>query len=255
MLNRTNTMEIRTADGIRFSILLAGPVSRMLALMTDMLCIGVFTSVVGSLLQLFSLISADITIALVIISNFLITLGYGIMFEWIWRGQTPGKRLLRLRVIDEQGLKLQFGQVVIRNLLRVVDSLPLLYLTGGISSLVTQKCQRLGDLAAGTIVVRTQSFALPQIEHPDELKFNSLREYPHLVARLRQKVSPEEGAIALRALLRRDELDSAARLELFRELANLFRSRVRFPGDKLDGVADEKYVRNVVEVLFSQQRP
>lgn len=254
MLKRTNTMEIRTADGIRFSILLAGPVSRMLALLVDLLCISVFTSITGSVLRLFSLISPDITVALVIISNFLISMGYGIVFEWIWRGQTPGKRLLRLRVIDEQGLKLQFGQVVIRNLLRVVDSLPLLYLAGGASSLITQKCQRLGDLAAGTIVVRTQSITLPQVDHLGEEKFNSLREYPHLVARLRQKVSPEEGAIALRALLRRDELESSARLELFRELANLFRSRVRFPGDKVDGVADEKYVRNVVEVLFSQQR-
>ncbi len=162
--------------------------------------------------------------------------------------------MLKLRVIDEQGLKLQFGQVVIRNLLRVVDSMPILYLVGGVSSLVTEKCQRLGDMAAGTIVVRVNSSPLPLMDRLGEEKFNSLKEYPHLVARLRQKVSREEGAIALRAIIRREELEPSARLELFKELAELFRSRVRFPGDSTEGIADEKYVRNVVEILFAPQK-
>jgi hypothetical protein len=164
-----------------------------------------------------------------------------------------GKRLLHLRVMDEQGLKLQFSQVVIRNLLRIVDSLPALYLVGGIASLTSRKCQRLGDLAAGTIVIRTPKVHLPDLEQLGTEKFNSLAAYPHLVARLRQKVSREEGAIALRALIRREELDPTARLELFRELATLFRSQVAFPGEAVDGVSDERYVRNVVELLFEQR--
>ncbi len=91
MMNRSSSMEIKTADGIRFSIMLAGPVSRMLALLLDLICIMLATSVAGSVLTLFSIISKDISIALVIIANFLIALGYGILFEWIWRGQTPGQ--------------------------------------------------------------------------------------------------------------------------------------------------------------------
>ncbi len=253
MLNRTGSLEIRTGDGIRFSIILAGPVSRMLALLVDMVCIMTVTSICASLLKIFSFISTDLSVALIIVAGFIISAGYGIFFEWVWRGQTPGKRAMKLRVIDEQGLKLQFGQVVIRNLLRVVDSMPSLYLAGGLSSLITSKGQRLGDLAAGTIVVRAHSVELPQIDRLGEEKFNSLLEYPHLAARLRQKVSREEGSIALRALLRRQELEPEARLLLFSELAELFRSRVRFPGAAIDGVADEKYVRNVVEVLFNER--
>ena len=191
--------------------------------------------------------------ALTILSGFVISIGYGICCEWYWQGQTVGKRLLQLRVVDEQGLKLQFSQVVIRNLLRIVDSLPALYLVGGIASLTSRKCQRLGDLAAGTIVVRTPRVSLPNLEQLGTEKFNSLAAYPHLVARLRQKVSREEGAIALRALIRREELDPAARLELFRELATLFRSQVAFPGEAVDGVSDERYVRNVVELLFEKR--
>lgn len=253
MAEQRTTLQIRTPEGIRFSLLLAGPTSRLLALLIDMACVGTATTTVNSILRLTAIISADIFVALTILAGFVISIGYGIGCEWYWQGQTVGKRLLHLRVMDEQGLKLQFGQVVIRNLLRVVDSLPLFYLVGGIASLVSRKSQRLGDLAAGTIVVRTVREKLPELEQLGIEKFNSLSGYPHLVARLRQKVSREEGAIALRALIRREELDPAARLELFHELAALFRSQVPFPGEAADGVSDERYVRNVVELLFEQR--
>lgn len=253
MAEQTTTLQIRTPEGIRFSLLLAGPTSRLLALMVDFACISVASTTISTVLRLFALISQDIFMALAILSGFVISIGYGIGCELYWQGQTVGKRLLHLRVMDEQGLKLQFSQVVIRNLLRIVDSLPALYLVGGIASLTSRKCQRLGDLAAGTIVIRTPKVQLPDLEQLGTEKFNSLAAYPHLVARLRQKVSREEGAIALRALIRREELDPAARLELFRELAALFRSQVTFPAEAVEGVSDERYVRNVVELLFEQR--
>nr|WP_307726379.1 RDD family protein [Trichlorobacter sp.] len=234
-------------------MLLAGPTSRLLALLVDFACISVASTTISTVLRLFTLISQDIFMALTILSGFVISIGYGIGCEWYWQGQTVGKRLLHLRVMDEQGLKLQFSQVVIRNLLRIVDSLPALYLVGGIASLISRKCQRLGDLAAGTIVIRTPKVQLPDLEQLGTEKFNSLAAYPQLVARLRQKVSREEGAIALRALIRREELDPTARLELFRELAVMFRSQVAFPAEAVDGVSDERYVRNVVELLFEQR--
>lgn len=254
MAEQSETLQIRTPEGIRFSLLLAGPTSRLLALLIDLACISAATSSISVVLRLAAIISQDIFTALTILASFVISIGYGIGCEWFWRGQTVGKRLLRLRVVDEQGLRLQFNQVLIRNLLRTVDSLPLLYLVGGIASLATSKCQRLGDLAAGTIVVRTPHLQLPDLEQLGTEKFNSLAAYPQLVARLRQKVSREEGAIALRALIRREELEPAARLQLFHELAERLRSHVRFPSEAVDGVADERYVRNVVELLFDQRR-
>lgn len=250
---RRNSLVVRTPEGIEFSILLAGPVVRFLAWSIDMACISLVTITVGSLLRLFFIISPDLGTALVILAGFIISVGYGISCEWFWRGQTMGKRLLRLRVVDEQGLRLQFSQVVVRNLLRIVDSFPLLYMTGGVACLISGKSQRLGDIAASTIVIRNPEITLPELELLAGEKFNSLAEHPHLAARLRQKVGLDELSIALRALLRREELEPAARVELFGKLAGHFRSLVRFPHEAVDGVTDERYVRNVVDVVCKKQ--
>ena len=81
-------------------------------------------------------------------------------------------------------------------------------------------------------------------------KYNSLRSHPHLVARLRQSATPTEAAVALQALLRRDEFEPVARVELFGELAAHFRAKVEFPPEATDGVGDEQYLRNVVDMLY-----
>ncbi len=249
---RRNSLIVRTPEGIQFSILLAGPVVRCLAWSIDTACIMLASGVIGALLGLFSIISADLSMAMIILANYIIAIGYSIGCEWFWRGQTLGKRVLRLRVVDEQGLRLQASQVVVRNLLRVVDSFPLLYMAGGIACLISGKSQRLGDIAASTIVVRNPEISLPELERLADDKFNSLAEHPHLAARLRQKVGHDELAVAMRALLRREELEPAARVELFGELADHFRSLVRFPHEAVDGVTDERYVRNVVDVVCNQ---
>jgi hypothetical protein len=83
---------------------------------------------------------------------------------------------------------------------------------------------------------------------------NFLRQQPHLEARLRQQVSPAEAAVALQALLRRDDFDPQARIELFAELARHFRRKVEFPPEDIEGVSDEQYLRNVVDVLYRTQK-
>ena len=79
--------------------------------------------------------------------------GYFILLEWLLNGQTPGKRLLHIRVIKQGGYALRFFDTLLRNLLRVVDFLPLFYGVGLTSLLFTRDSQRLGDLVAGTLVV------------------------------------------------------------------------------------------------------
>ena len=251
---RRNTMSVRTPEGVEFSVLLAGPVVRFLAWSIDMACITAATGAISVIINLLSIINLDLGMALIILAGFIISIGYGICCEWLWRGQTIGKRLLRLRVVDERGLRLQFSQVVVRNLLRVVDSLPLLYLAGGVACLISGKSQRLGDMGASTIVVRNPVVFLPEFERLEDDKFNSMANYPHLVARLRQKTGHDALAIAVRALLRRDELDPKARVQLFRALADHLRSLVRFPQDAVDGIPDERYVRNVVDLVTSRKR-
>jgi len=247
---KTISLLIRTPEGIIFSQLLAGPVTRFLAWLIDILCIGVLLNVLGTLLRVLDLLSLNISLAAITVGYFVINIGYGIFCEWAWRGQTIGKKLLGLRVVDAEGMRMQFNQIVTRNLLRFVDMLPAFYLVGGAACWFSRRCQRLGDVAANTIVIRTAAVTEPNLDQLAPGKFNSLRHYPHLAARLRQRVSPGEAATALHALLRRDQFEPAARVELFRELAAHFRLKVAFPAEAMESIPDEQYIHNVVDVIY-----
>lgn len=250
MSRAINKLTIRTPEGIAFSLDLAGPVIRFLAWLIDFAAIMAITQICRMAIGFLNLVSVDVASAAEIVMLFTVSIGYGIIMEWYWRGQTLGKRIMLLRVMDAQGLRLQFGQIVIRNLLRFVDCLPAAYLFGGLACLVTAKSQRLGDMAANTIVIWTRKASEPDLAKILSDKYNSFREYPHLGARLRQRVSPEEADIALQSVLRRDELDPLARIELFRDVAAHFKKIVDFDQEATDGLSDEQYVRNVVDILF-----
>ena len=251
---RTNTLHITTPEGITFALLLAGPMARFLAWVIDFACILVIVMALNMGIQLTALLSVDFAQAATIISYFLVSIGYGIVCEWHYKGQTIGKRLLSMRVMDVQGLRLQFSQIVIRNLLRFIDTLPVCYLVGGLSCLLSTKSQRLGDLAANTIVIREPKISRPDVEQLLSHKYNSLRAHPRLMARLRQHTSPREADIALQALLRRDELDPLSRVELFTEIADHYKKIISFPQEATDGITEEQFVRNVVDVLFVTKR-
>ncbi|HTZ18371.1 MAG TPA: RDD family protein [Dissulfurispiraceae bacterium] len=251
---KTGSLSIRTPEGILFSLPLAGPVARFLAWVVDLACITAVMGVIGTIAGALGVVSRDFAAAVFTVLYFSISVGYGISAEWLWRGQTVGKRLLRLRVIDAGGLKLQFSQVVIRNLIRFFDSLPAFYLVGGVSCLLTSKLQRLGDFAANTVVIRAIETTDPDVDQLLAGKFNSLRAFPHLAARLRQQISPQEAGIALQSLMRRNELDPGARIELFREIAGHLRSLVEFPEEASYGITDEQYIRNVVDIIFREKK-
>ncbi|MGA3028568.1 MAG: RDD family protein [Bryobacteraceae bacterium] len=243
-------LTVRTPEGIVFSWPLAGPVSRMLALLIDLCCISVAFYVLQQAIRVLRVVSADWATGIAVLLFFGLQIGYGIAFEWMWRGQTIGKRVLRIRVIDGEGLRLTPGQIILRNLLRAVDSLPVFYAVGGVACAVTRHAQRLGDLAANTVVIHHQQAATPELSEALRLRYNSLRQWPHLCARLRQRSTPEEAGAALEAILRREELDAEPRLELFDDLARHFQSKVEFPAEALDGLSSEQYIRDVVQVLF-----
>ncbi len=245
-----NSLLIRTPEGIEFALPLAGPFSRMFALAIDLAVIAMLDSVLEKLLGPLLLFGEDVATAMHVVLYFALTLIYGAASEWIWRGQTVGKRLLGLRVVDARGLRLEPAQVIVRNLLRIIDALPAFYLVGGIACVLSRYRQRLGDLAAGTVVIRTPTLAPPDLDELLGGKYNSLAESRHLAARLRQKVTPELARVALEALLRRDRLEPSARLAVFAELAAHFRALVPYPADLVEQLADEQYVRNVIEILY-----
>jgi uncharacterized RDD family membrane protein YckC len=244
------SLDIQTPEGISFSLPLAGPVSRLLALTLDFLVILAAQQAIKKVIDAFPKVAADVGDAFGILVLFAFASLYPMASEWFWRGQTIGKRLFRLRVIDGTGLRLEPSQVIIRNLLRYVDGLPVCYLVGCVTSLLNRRMQRLGDLAAGTVVVRSVQLKQPDLDQLLGARFNSLLELRHLAARLRQRVPPEIASIALDALIRRGQLEPAARIALFHDLAAYFKKLVEYPPEVVEQLADEQYVRNVVEILF-----
>lgn len=161
MKGRFNQLIIQTPEGVRFVHQLASPVVRFIALAVDLMTISALMSALSVAVGLLGFISTDIAVALSVLLYFLLSIGYFMLLEMVWRGQTLGKRLLRLRVIDAAGLKLSPNQIVLRNLLRFVDSLPVFYFVGGTCALVSRRSQRLGDMAAGTVVVRISNVEAP----------------------------------------------------------------------------------------------
>ena len=248
--DRTHLLRVRTPEGVAFSVRLASPVLRAAAFMIDWAVVMATWSAIGTALSLLQVIGQDIAGMIMVIGYFLFSQGYGIATEWLWRGQTVGKRLLRLRVIDARGLRLSFAQVVLRNLLRFVDALPVFYLVGGLAALLNRRAQRLGDLAADTLVVWQPAEPQPDFAALRGDKYNSLRAHAPAVARLRQAISPAEARAVWSAVARRDQFAPEARVRLFADLAAYLRKIAAAPAEAAEGVTDEQFVRNVVDVLY-----
>jgi uncharacterized RDD family membrane protein YckC len=249
-VGRVNRVVVTTPEGISFTLVPAGPIARFVAWVIDLACVSAILIPLSMGLRLVALLSPDGAQAVGIVSYFLVSTGYAIVAEWRFKGRTVGKGLLSMRVVDEEGMSLQPGQIIVRNLLRVVDCLPLFYLVGGVSCLLTGRSQRLGDIAGGTMVIREPKVGRPDLEQVTSYKYNSLREHPLVAARLRQRTSPQEADIALQACLRREELDPSSRVELFAEVAAHFRNLVELPAEAAEGIGAEQLVRDVVDVLF-----
>jgi uncharacterized RDD family membrane protein YckC len=168
---RPEGYRFETPERVEVAYDLAGPGSRFAAALIDGLLMalllfvfwlaGVFGLAMIARLQRElggALLEDDVTTPLIVLvmigATFLVLWGYHVFFEMVWHGQTPGKRALGLRVIKEGGYPVDLGASVIRNLVRAVDYLPWSYLIGAIVMFVDARSRRLGDMAAGTLVVK-----------------------------------------------------------------------------------------------------
>ena len=171
-------LNIATPEQVDLRFPIAGLGSRFLAILADhtlqllvYILLGVIlyatsaTTSIGHAVDRQSQTAQKWLAALFILLNFLIFWGYFALFEAFWNGQTPGKRLLKLRVLKDSGRAITLFEALARNLLRIVDLFPSLYLTGVISMLLTRENKRLGDLVAGTIVVHERSADQPLLAH------------------------------------------------------------------------------------------
>ena len=102
-MNRSNELILQTPEGVRFRYRLAGPAARFLAVSIDLATISFLSSSITSLSYLLGAFSSDFMAAAQLIAYFALTFGYSIFLEWLWRGQTIGKRVLKLRVVDADG--------------------------------------------------------------------------------------------------------------------------------------------------------
>jgi uncharacterized RDD family membrane protein YckC len=154
-------LNIDTPELVSIEMPLAGIGSRFIALLIDYLIwfAGILVLLVLYAYLLpgigaFSKVSAQWALALRIFIFFLLNWGYFTLFEAFWNGRTPGKRVARIRVIERSGRAIGLFESMARNLIRYVDQIPFFYAVGVITMFSTRQHQRLGDLAAGTLVVR-----------------------------------------------------------------------------------------------------
>ena len=147
-------VQIATPEGVPVDLVVAGLGSRFLAAMLDTLLQLVLIVAPLILLGLTGVTSSGWAEAFVLVWVFVVILGYYPVFETIGVGRTIGKRAAGVRVVHRDGGPVGFLTSAVRNLIRIIDFLPLFYGVGIIAILVTPRSQRLGDLAAGTYVVR-----------------------------------------------------------------------------------------------------
>jgi uncharacterized RDD family membrane protein YckC len=221
-------LTIRTPENIELTYALAGPGSRAAAYMVDFfvmfavgqVAVNLLVTVAALLLRGMGPGGEAWAAALGGLLLFALYNGYFILFEWLWNGQTPGKRLLHVRVIRQGGYALRFFDTLLRNLLRVIDFLPLFYGVGLVGMLLTRDSQRLGDLVAGTLVVYQEPVETESLL-PD-LPAAPTGEPPLPAAAL--AAVPGELVALLGIYLRsREEMVPRPRQEIAAELAELIR--------------------------------
>ncbi|MGH7654630.1 MAG: RDD family protein, partial [Gemmatimonadaceae bacterium] len=168
----SNTLDVETPELVELSYTIAGVGSRAYAAIIDYtICIVLVFIIDIGFVALFAKSgrtprteSTSFAVAVVILMQFAVLWGYYVLFEALADGRTPGKRLQRLRVVRDGGYSVTFGASAVRNLMRIVDMQPLfMYGVGMVSVLVSKSGKRLGDMAAGTIVVKEDVVRVPAV--------------------------------------------------------------------------------------------
>ncbi|MHB9025987.1 MAG: RDD family protein [Armatimonadota bacterium] len=234
----SRVLEIVTPENVTIRYELAGFGTRGIAAVVDWLLQVVAILVLVSIYSLLSWLLSDENsvwqsfeemvqsslLAIAILTFFLIMWGYHILFETLWNGETPGKRWLKLRVIKDGGYPLDFRAAVIRNLVRAVDILPALpglpsYGLAFVTVLANPRYKRLGDFAAGTLVVRHGQESAAATQHPGFGKAEVFRLLDAAFLGQLSRLTREEYRMVQHYLERRSDLPPALRGEFARRLA------------------------------------
>jgi uncharacterized RDD family membrane protein YckC len=213
-------LTIDTPEGVPLELTLAGVGSRFAAALIDYIfqfIILVALALVLSFGAGLSPGSSSVSVAFWVVGFFAVFWGYDVAFEVLNSGRTPGKAANGLRVVRESGAPVTFGPSAVRNVIRIIDLIPGTYLVGITSILVTKRSQRVGDLAAGTLVIR-EARNLP----PEVLVSPSVQAPAWDTSAIDQQDLDAVAAF----LARRHELEAGARIQIAAELAGRLRPKV-----------------------------
>lgn len=246
---------ISTPENVDLHLELAGLGNRALACLLDtvttwlliglvMLLTWIIVVVIGLSpipANLKAIVSGFVLMIGVFFAFIVINFGYYIYFEALWQGQTPGKRIAKIRVIDQNGQPVSVSAVIIRNLIRIFDEG--IMLIGLLPMLIDKHERRFGDLLAGTVVIRER---LPQLG-AEMITLNS--NLPQEISFDTGKLSPKEYEILLSFLRRRDKLAKTHRPLIARKLAEHFREKLR---ESQSGLSEEQFLEAIYKAYQSR---
>jgi uncharacterized membrane protein SpoIIM required for sporulation/uncharacterized RDD family membrane protein YckC len=223
----SNAVEVETPELVVLSYTIAGVGSRAYAALIDYVICALFVFLADLGITVFfarggALVrnaSASLAISLIILIQFAVLWGYYVLFEALADGRTPGKQLQRLRVVRDGGYSVTFGSSAVRNLMRIVDMQPvLLYGVGMVSVMLSKSGKRLGDMAAGTIVVKEGLVRQPVVAASGGGGFSAKSDAPRLHAVL----TAAEFDLLERFSQRQRDLDPERRAQIAGQLAERF---------------------------------
>jgi uncharacterized RDD family membrane protein YckC len=201
------------------------------------------------------------TIAVMIIVLFLIFASYFIVFEWLWNGQTPGKRWLKLRVIRDDGRPLTLWEAIARNLLRLADAAPgfvlPVYSIGLIAIFLSGRDQRLGDIFAGTVVIRERTDEAPTFadtfSNPTrDVAFSRVQKKTEIRADVRS-LTEKEMDVVESFLRRRWDLSDRQRLWMAWRIALPIMYKLK-PAYNLENFTYEGFLEEILHRFHTKQR-
>jgi uncharacterized RDD family membrane protein YckC len=239
--------QVITTEKVPIAYRVAGLGSRFLAWLIDLGLLAVLVVAGAGAGAVLDTLRPGVGGAVIVLWIFALQWGYFLFFEWLWAGQTPGKRVLGLRVLQMNGTAISFVQAAVRNVVRAADApLPLCYALGFVVAAGNRHHRRLGDLAAGTFVayVERRSRAvrpLPEGPPPADRALAVL-----VRQRLAQLDRPQQQTL-LDLCLRRDQLSLRDRARLFRATADYFERRLSLTRDEYQ--SDEKFVLGLAVLL------
>ncbi len=233
---------VETPEHVSITYELAGPGSRLMAAVLDHLLIGL--SLAAVLLLGFALnvglpqLGAPLVLTMVVVGGPLILLAlYFTAFEIAWSGQTPGKRAAGLRVMRDDGTPAAVLDLLIRNTIRILDFLPYFYFLGGVVAFAHRQSKRLGDLAAGTVVVKLRKSELPEVAESAPTPGQPADDLVMMLRPIVGSLLPEERGMVVRFLERRSELAGEVRAGMAQRIVEAVRPKL--PAEAAEGASDD----------------